>query len=556
MATSRPTNLFEYYSSIGATLPSLATRAKLYEAQGLGPAGEYKGTAEQNTRLLAQLNQQSEPEPPGTVDTAESLRDQYKPSNPHETVSFYRAYLGDTGILERTFYWLGTDKLLPGDAEWMATQPGSMNVWDWQVLYAKRRWDLLDFGPRSTDLPPEGQWSEAGDSSYPAAKASPLFERDPLSGDWKVRGVNLSEAGRMGKDAVELLANQGRDTFVETIQRGATEEVLEVVESRVPAPLFGALMKLKEAYDEVSSLKDVLSNFHRRATDYIFRGIDAVGGAQNGFDVDEGDRITRELNNDLIDLQMSRNGETGSLLSRAIGNVRTIFERSEARSQGQSALGEFGPAATAPKETWRVLSQDTTVASGLTVPGGKQIAVLAAANGDTVTGGDLSDLLIGQGGNDSFHGGAGDDLLQGGDGNDQLFGGAGTDTLYGGSGNDVLGGAAFTSGVGLAADGADSIESGDGNDFLYGNNGNDTLRGGPGNDLLRGDAGNDVLDGGPGDDRVSYRFDETAALPGGVAVAMRFDGSAIGSAAQISFADGLGSTSKPSPSPAATWPTR
>lgn len=53
MAT--PTNLYQYYTSKGQNLPSVSDRAPIYEQYGLGSAGEYTGTAQQNTNLLGKL---------------------------------------------------------------------------------------------------------------------------------------------------------------------------------------------------------------------------------------------------------------------------------------------------------------------------------------------------------------------------------------------------------------------------------------------------------------------------------------------------------------------
>lgn len=53
--TSTAGTLFDYFATLGKSLPPVSERAKLYEAQGLGPASFYTGTAEQNARLLAAL---------------------------------------------------------------------------------------------------------------------------------------------------------------------------------------------------------------------------------------------------------------------------------------------------------------------------------------------------------------------------------------------------------------------------------------------------------------------------------------------------------------------
>ena len=49
------TTLYEYYTSKGQKLPSISERAKIYEQAGLGPASTYRGTAEQNIKLLQAL---------------------------------------------------------------------------------------------------------------------------------------------------------------------------------------------------------------------------------------------------------------------------------------------------------------------------------------------------------------------------------------------------------------------------------------------------------------------------------------------------------------------
>ena len=77
---------------------------------------------------------------------------------------------------------------------------------------------------------------------------------------------------------------------------------------------------------------------------------------------------------------------------------------------------------------------------------------------------DQSNRMNGMAGNDSLSGGQLADIIDGGDGNDDLHGYAGNDTLVGGNGNDTLEGDA----------GDDSLSGGKGNDRLQGNAGNDT----------------------------------------------------------------------------------
>lgn len=51
--------LYEFYTSQGKPLPSISTRAQLYEQLGLGSASSYQGTASQNTKLLQVLQTQT-----------------------------------------------------------------------------------------------------------------------------------------------------------------------------------------------------------------------------------------------------------------------------------------------------------------------------------------------------------------------------------------------------------------------------------------------------------------------------------------------------------------
>ena len=60
---------------------------------------------------------------------------------------------------------------------------------------------------------------------------------------------------------------------------------------------------------------------------------------------------------------------------------------------------------------------------------------------DTLTGNDLSNLLVGGAGNDTLYGGGGNDTLRGGTGNDTMTGGAGNDTFVWGLGDQGTTGA-------------------------------------------------------------------------------------------------------------------
>ena len=147
---------------------------------------------------------------------------------------------------------------------------------------------------------------------------------------------------------------------------------------------------------------------------------------------------------------------------------------------------------------------------------------LGGPGADVITGNSAVNRLDGGDGTDQLHGEGGNDTLVGlVDGNGDTYdGGAGTDVatfasdaagvtllannaasptdgeviqttvenLTGGTGNDTLTGNASRN----------VLNGGLGNDELFGLGGNDTLNGALGNDILHGGDGNDALNGGPG----------------------------------------------------------
>ncbi|MDO8984092.1 calcium-binding protein [Cypionkella sp.] len=145
--------------------------------------------------------------------------------------------------------------------------------------------------------------------------------------------------------------------------------------------------------------------------------------------------------------------------------------------------------------------------------------------GETLTGGDGSDTLLGTarddqisglGGDDSLIGNAGDDTISGSDGDDFVDGSAGDDQLYGGAGNDLV--------LGLSGD--DSLFGGRGSDVMLGEEGNDQISLGSGNDVSwvddevsnyafeHGQLGDDVVHGEAGNDEV-WDYSGQNTLDGG-----------------------------------------
>jgi hypothetical protein len=177
----------------------------------------------------------------------------------------------------------------------------------------------------------------------------------------------------------------------------------------------------------------------------------------------------------------------------------------------------------------------------------------AGTGNDSITGGGLNDIVLGEGGTDTLAGGAGDDKLDGGSSSDTLIGGAGNDNVNGGSSGDILisglGDDLFDGGAGndtidysaaasgVTVDLASGTATGEGNDtllnverangsafgdvitgtaganILLGRAGNDALRGGDGNDTLTGEVGLDQLFGDAGHD--TGKWDSADKFDGG-----------------------------------------
>ena len=161
-----------------------------------------------------------------------------------------------------------------------------------------------------------------------------------------------------------------------------------------------------------------------------------------------------------------------------------------------------------------VVAKGRTAADTLTV-GTKGVALNNDTDVDvTFTQLPTSIELVGGGGGDTLSGrggfgagqvfpgrvtlraGDGGDSLSGGDLDDVLVGGAGTDTITGGLGNDQLDGQG----------GADSLSGNDGNDTIVGGAGADSLIGAGGNDTLdaRDGAADTQISGAAGTDTARY----------------------------------------------------
>lgn len=116
-------------------------------------------------------------------------------------------------------------------------------------------------------------------------------------------------------------------------------------------------------------------------------------------------------------------------------------------------------------------------------------------NGQTGTGNNLANVIIGSAARNTINGLGGADTLYGGAENDTMNGGDGDDTMYGEL--NLL-----PTDPNFAITGNDTMNGGNGNDTMFGENGNDTMNGDAGNDTMDGGAGNDTVNGGAGTDIV------------------------------------------------------
>ncbi len=128
------------------------------------------------------------------------------------------------------------------------------------------------------------------------------------------------------------------------------------------------------------------------------------------------------------------------------------------------------------------------------------------ALGNLLTASENGDTLFGFAGDDTLDSRIGADVLFGGDGDDLIHASGGADSAYGGGGNDTI----------LTALDPDLAYGGAGDDTLFGGAGTDTLFGGTGNDVIDAGAGSfDLAYGGAGDDDIYIGFGGPSTAWGG-----------------------------------------
>ena len=96
--------------------------------------------------------------------------------------------------------------------------------------------------------------------------------------------------------------------------------------------------------------------------------------------------------------------------------------------------------------------------------------------------------------------------------NDELLGSHGNDSVSGGAGSDILWGDQLP--VGNNSWQHDTLDGGAGNDWIYSSHGKNTIRGGAGNDHIWGHFGHGTIDCGTGWDVVHVKRHPTYRLRG------------------------------------------
>ena len=417
---------------------------------------------------------------------------------------FYLEASGATGIFDEFYGPYGFDA--PNDGRALIVR-GTISG---QRDTAWGNWvDVVSSEGNSSGQPPydvpEGvKW--LADEARPGSYESPIYTIDPDTGAWTIKGFTDAVRDTIPVEDLKFYSGQGKEALFDGASAELTNIAMDFVEKSIPASLFRMITAVQEA----KSVKGLMKEFFLDTFAELERGADALfrGGTwDDGALASRSQDFQRDLNSNVL----GRYGESASGIYDAIGRARVVIEHSDLK----------------------FVAEDSDVRQIFAAPAGHHVAVIAAMGGDDITGGNLSDLLVGRGGRDALKGAGGNDRLYGGPGADLLIGGSGTDLMEGGSGNDIydvdnVGDRVYETtkfGGTINAGGTDTVRSsvtyalgnfvenltltgatainGTGNSLhnvLNGNSAKNILNGGSGNDRLNGGAGADTMVGGAGSD--------------------------------------------------------
>ncbi|WP_298930363.1 DUF4214 domain-containing protein [uncultured Ramlibacter sp.] len=452
-----PTTLYEFYTGIGAALPSVAARAQVFQNLGLGTASGYTGTAAQNNALLAALTQKSETPPPppappvpapapaapapapspvapdgsglvlnGSAD-ALAVIEQYRDVLQSVTIADVKSAFGPETIGALLNMGGVTSSDISATQAWLNGFSSSATMYDVlkQVLTNSGGGDAGTPAPAPSPAPapagytgsvptPASWGGQAGSGGNSVSVSSPVYALDD-GGSWSLPGSGPSLA-----DTARFLAGQGLGALYDGASEALSDHIVEnVVRPQMPTPLFNTLMAGYDAIQSGLSIKGMVT----RLSDRVFHAIDNITVEGGNADLAELDDAVNDFRDEANDLALSRIGTTGEFLSNAMGRVRLFMEW----RGGQSAQSDDGhglPLAQSGSVALKMQSADVAFTAAV----GARVSVFAASGGDQLTGGSGSDSLVGRAGNDTLNGGAGNDMLAGGGGHNTLDGGTGRDT--------------------------------------------------------------------------------------------------------------------------------
>ena len=433
-----PTNLWEYYTGRGTSLPTIADRSKFYAAYGFGTADSYVGTAEQNTALLGALLASGGKPPGANAPVTRDIRGFHYTSPLTDAdwswvLDAFRWYYGE-GMCTNCGYRRDLDAgLLLADTAYV-----------YAACAARQQYEAEQNAQLMADAfasPTKALWHLGSNGA--ATWSSPTYRVDTATGSWQILGVTAADLNAAGEMAGRL-AGQGAKAFTE----GAAVEAAKVLKEQYLKPnLPNGTYEYLERYESITKLASNIAETLKNYVEGLLRELTWAMGdfswdGEATYDLEGQEARLQNLAAPVVELEIAQLGSAGELIAMAMAHARMLFQHSDIQFQ----------------------IQDTTTTPIYVAPAGHRVAVWTASGGDTVAGGASGDVLLGQKGQDSLAGGGGDDVLGGMAGNDFLLGQGGNDILAGHSGNDLL-------------------DGGEGDDWLCGGPGHDTLDGGAGLDM-------------------------------------------------------------------------
>ena len=235
-----PTTLYEFYTSLGTSLPSIATRAELYESYGLGSADGYTGTAEQNTALLQVLNGQAY----GNEAALQAI-EQYRTELASITIGDVLAILADADEATLGEFLAAYGVTLSDYSsalEFLRGYSPSLTFYDFfqDLLSAESPPDQPVY-----DVPEGVQWQ--ADEATPGSYESPAYTIDPNTERWTIKGMTDAVRDTIPVEDLKFYAGQGKAALLDGASTELTNVVMDIVEKSIPTPLFRMITAVQEA---------------------------------------------------------------------------------------------------------------------------------------------------------------------------------------------------------------------------------------------------------------------------------------------------------------------